>query len=135
MAGTCTVTTPRLENLDRLRNPVTCYELNWTADGSGNVSVTPDRRFSGAVTRVVTDPDSSVGETYSLTITDVHGIDILGGLATACSASVTEEWLPFTTRTVSATVIPVTRDIDGQLTITISSVTASSSGKIYLYVR
>ena len=136
MAASITVVAPSVDQLDKIRHPVTAYEIQWVADGAGAVTaLTTARSFSGTVVRIVTDPGAAVAETYALTIKDQHGIDLLSGLATACSASASENWLPFDTRTVTTTIVPIQFNIDGPLTINISSVTADSTGSIFVYIR
>lgn len=124
-----------VEHSDRIRCPVAVYEITWTADGAGVVTGTTRRRFSGEITRVVTVPGATVAETYALALKDQHGIDMLNGAVTAASATLAEEWFTAKGYVVNAIQYPMARCVDGPLTINITSVTAGSSGSIFVYMR
>ena len=124
-----------VEHGDRIRCPVAVYEITWTADGSGVVTGTTRRRFSGEITRVVTVPGAAVAETYALALKDQHGIDMLNGAVTAASATATEEWFTAKGYVVNSIQYPMARCVNGPLTVSVTSVTAGSSGSIFVYMR
>lgn len=63
-----------------------------TADGSGNVTFKSGHRFRGELSRVVIDPRVVGAASINLKVNDSHGLDLLGGAASAASASANTQW-------------------------------------------
>lgn len=65
--------------------------IQWTADASG-VTFTSGEKFRGIVSRVVIDPRTVAAGTLNVKLNDSHGFDLLGGSASAASASVNSQF-------------------------------------------
>ncbi len=86
--GTTTLTETLVGSVKRVK-------FVWTSDASGNVSGTPTTGvFDGEVIAIETIPSGggTAPTTYTITVKDADGNDVLCGLGTTRSATVTE-WL------------------------------------------
>jgi hypothetical protein len=129
-AGSVTVT-------QNLINPVR-YVLAWTSDASGNVSGIPAPTMNGTICKVEFVPGSGGNaptDQYDVTLTDIAGVDVLGGQGANLSnaaASAVVPGVPFKDGTTISTAPCVISD---PLTLNVTNAGNAKSGQVILYVR
>ena len=91
MAGTAAYTS---RSVDVGRDVLTTINVTWTADGSGDVSVT-GLDFDGHIQSLETNPAAAgvqPDDQYVVTVTDADGIDVLGGAGADCDETNSEKF-------------------------------------------
>ena len=118
--GTTTLTETTFSSVKRIK-------FAWTSDASGNVSGTPTAgTYDGEVIAIETIPGTggTVPTTYTITVQDADGNDVIAGLGTTRSTTATE-WLKKPLGAVAAST----------LTLTIASAGNAKTGIAYLWIR
>lgn len=100
--------------------------LSWVANGSGAVTYKTFHRFRGIISRVVTEPTNVVAGSYNLKLNDSHGIDLLGGAASAASNSVNAQYSAVGS-------ISEGQVVDEYMYLVITGANAGDTGKAYIY--
>lgn len=110
------------------------YQLAWTASTNGIVSQATTFHVRGELARVVLD-GTSTGETYSLTLKDSSGVDVLAGLGTGVSTSAVVSVVPGIkiTDSVITNVVPIC--VNDVLTLDVTVAGDSKTGSVILYVK
>lgn len=110
------------------------YQLAWTASTNGIVSQATTFHVRGELARVVLD-GTSTGETYSLTLKDSSGVDVLAGLGTGVSTSAVVSVVPGIkiTDSVTTNVVPIC--VNDVLTLSVTVAGDSKTGSVILYVK
>jgi hypothetical protein len=110
--------------------------LSWTSDASGNATFTTDG-ISGAILRVVTNPDDAAAPTdnYNVTLRDADGVDVLSGQGAARDAVNAEHFCPGVLLSDGATssVVPVV--VAGKLTLGVTGAGNAKKGSLTVYYR
>jgi len=127
-AGTLALT-KKFSNPPEQNPSVQRYVLNWTADGSGNVTQDTSEPIEGVILRVVFNPVTGPTDNYDVVLSDEDGIDVLQGLGANRDTANSEQVIP-----VDATSgLPIA--VSGILSLGITNAGASKLGQIILYVR
>lgn len=110
------------------------YQLAWTASTNGIVSQATTFYVRGELARVVLD-GTSTGETYSLTLKDSSGVDVLAGLGAGVSTSAVVSVVPGIkiTDSVTTNVVPIC--VNDVLTLDVTVAGGSKTGSVILYVK
>lgn len=110
------------------------YTLAWTASTNGIVSQATTFYVRGELARVVLDGTSS-GATYSLTLKDSSGVDVLAGLGVGVSTSAVVSVVPGIkiTDSVTTNVVPIC--VNDVLTLSVTVAGDSKTGSVILYVK
>jgi hypothetical protein len=106
-------------------------DLAWVSDADGRVTQTPDVHFEGLLQRVVFVPGTPTPDTYSVTLEDDHGIDVLAGQGAGISAvGDVAPGVPLKDGTTTSTTPP---KISGSLTVKITGAGNAKQGTLALY--
>ena len=119
-AGTVTITETTVGSMKLV-------EFQWTSDASGNVNGTfTVGAYSGEVTSIATVPGTSGNQptTYTISVLDGNGIDLLCGLGTTRSITATE----YLKKPLGAVAFD-------KLQLNISSAGNAKQGTAYLFLR
>jgi len=111
------------------------YTLAWTASTNGIVSATPTTFYvRGEIARVILD-GTSTGATYSLTLKDGSGVDVLAGLGAGVSTSTVSSVVPGIkiTDSVTTNVVPIV--VNDLLTLGVTVAGSNKTGSVILYVK
>jgi hypothetical protein len=110
------------------------YQLAWTASTNGIVSQATTFHVRGELARVVLD-GTSTGATYSLTLKDSSGVDVLAGLGVGVSTSAVVSVVPGIkiTDSVTTNVVPIC--VNDVLTLSVTVAGDSKTGSVILYVK
>ncbi len=110
------------------------YELVWTASTNGIVSQTTTFYVRGEIARAVLN-GTSTGATYSLTLKDSSGVDVLAGLGVGVSTSAVSSIVPGTSITDSTTTNVVPFVVNDLLTLGVTVAGSNKTGSVILYVK
>jgi gas vesicle protein len=110
------------------------YTLAWTASTNGIVSQTTTFYVRGEIARVSLN-GTSTGATYSLTLKDSSGIDVLAGLGSGVSTSAVSSVVPGIKITDSATTNVVPYVVNDLLTLGVTVAGSNKTGTVILYVK
>jgi len=114
--------------------PIKKIIWNWTTDGANGAIVDATaagqanktvNKYSGIITRLVTDPTDTPTDNYDVTILDDDGYDVLMGAGLDRDTANTEQKLE--------SVLGVC--VDSQLRLNIGTAGNTKSGKVILYIR
>ena len=136
MAGTVT----QSDYDDRLGNqlPVQRVVLAWVSDGSGNVSgILTTKRILGKIARVVFVPGTGSLQpsgSYSVTLLDENGIDLLSGQGASLSNSSATEVAPGCPMKDGTTTTTTWPAINDKLQLTVSGAGSGKAGTVVVYV-
>jgi hypothetical protein len=110
------------------------YQLTWTASTNGVVSQATTFYVRGEIARVSLN-GTSTGATYSLTLKDSSGIDVLAGLGSGVSTSAVSSVVPGikVTDSVSTNVVPIV--VNDLLTLDVTVAGSNKTGTVILYVK
>lgn len=110
------------------------YQLAWTASTNGIVSQATTFYVRGELARVVL-AGTSTGETYSLTLKDSSGVDVLAGLGAGVSTSAVVSVVPGIkiTDSVTTNVVPIV--VNDLLTLDVTVAGSNKTGTVILYVK
>ena len=100
--------------------------IQWTADGSGNVTYKTAMRFRGEISRVVIDPRTVGAGSIACKLNDSNGLDVLGNAAAAASASVNTQW-------PGNGSVDKKQAVDEQMYLVLSGLNAGDTGYVYVY--
>ena len=115
-------------------NPVK-QTISWTASTNGVVSETDLSNYSrGIIERVILD-GSSTGTTYSLTLKDSSGVDVLAGLGAGVSTSVVYCVVPGISVTDGTTTNVVPFAVNDLLSLEVTVAGSNRTGSVVLYIR
>jgi hypothetical protein len=107
---------------------VTQWTIPWTSDGSGNYTETLTG-IIGVILRVVFDPGSTAPtDNYDVTLTDAHGLELLGTVGADRDTANSEGNTPANTAGFPIAVAP-------PLYLSISNAGSAKTGTIYIYTR
>jgi uncharacterized membrane protein len=112
----------------------TKFTFTWTASTNGIVSQETIFYVRGEVSRVVLD-GTSTGETYSLTLKDSSGVDVLAGLGAGVSTSAVSSMVPGIRITDGASTSVVPYMVNDRLTLGVTVAGSNKTGSVILYVR
>ena len=107
------------------------YELSWTAAADGSLtSVATQESIDGYAYMVVTDPGTPAPQAnYDITLTDSHGLDIMGGALADRSATLTQQAFP-----ALLTGVYGSRRVNGRLTLNITNNNVNGAkGIVYIF--
>lgn len=110
------------------------YQLAWTASTNGIVSQATTFYVRGELARVVLD-GTSTGATYSLTLKDSSGVDVLAGLGAGVSTSAVSSIVPGARITDSTTTNVVPFVVNDLLTLGVTMAGSNKTGSVILYVK
>ncbi len=110
------------------------YTLAWTASTNGIVSQATTFYVRGELARVVLD-GTSTGATYSLTLKDSSGVDVLAGLGAGVSTSAVSSIVPGARITDSTTTNVVPFVVNDLLTLGVTVAGSNKTGSVILYVK
>ncbi|MFA5401676.1 MAG: hypothetical protein WC359_14595 [Dehalococcoidia bacterium] len=110
------------------------YTLAWTASTNGIVSQATTFYVRGEIARVVLD-GTSTGATYSLTLKDGSGVDVLAGLGAGVSTSAVSSVVPGIKITDSVTTNVVPYVVNDLLTLGVTVAGSNRTGSVILYVK
>lgn len=129
----------------------TVWTINWTSDAGGYVITKGTKlAYSGIIERVITKPSGAPNAptSYGLSIKDTNGIDLLYGVCTSRSTSVSEAlgYIPptssiFSTSTLVQTVnttskfYPWFTPNTGAVTLNITGAGNTKKGTVIVYIR
>ena len=125
MAGSIALTSSRVGSLNK-------YQVVWTSDASGDVTVTAFDVATGVLEQVRFTPNTDASQpsgAYDVTILDAQGIDILAGVGANLSSAASTVHVP----AVSTTYQRVLEA--GALTPTVANAGNAKQGTIVLLVR
>ena len=110
------------------------YQLAWTASTNGIVSQATTFYVRGEIARVLLN-GTSTGATYSLTLKDSSGIDVLAGLGSGVSTSSVSSVVPGIkiTDSVTTNVVPIV--VNDLLTLGVTVAGSNKTGTVILYVK
>jgi hypothetical protein len=110
------------------------YTLEWTASTNGIVSQATTFYVRGEIARVSLN-GTSTGATYSLTLKDLSGVDVLAGLGVGVSTSAVSSVVPGIkiTDSVTTNVVPIV--VNDLLTLGVTVAGSSKTGTVILYVK
>jgi hypothetical protein len=110
------------------------YTLAWTASTNGIVSQATTFYVRGEIARVSLN-GTSTGATYSLTLKDSSGIDVLAGLGSGVSTSTVSSVVPGIkiTDSVTTNVVPIV--VNDLLTLGVTVAGSNKTGTVILYVK
>jgi hypothetical protein len=111
------------------------YTLAWTASTNGVVVAVPTTFYvRGEIARVVLN-GTSTGATYSLTLKDSSGVDVLAGLGAGVSTSAVSSIVPGARITDSTTTNVVPIVVNDLLTLGVTVAGSNKTGTVILYVK
>lgn len=122
------------ENYTWYGYPIKKIIWNWTTDGANGAIVDATaagqanktvNKYTGIITRLVTDPTDTPTDNYDVTILDDDGYDVLMGAGLNRDTANTEQQLE--------SVLGVC--VDSQLRLNIGTAGNTKSGKVILYIR
>jgi len=110
------------------------YTFAWTASTNGIVSEDTTFYVRGEIQRVVLD-GTSTGATYSLTLKDLSGVDVLAGLGAGVSTSAVSCIVPGVSVTDSVTTNVIPFVVNDLLTLGVTVAGSNKTGSVILYVK
>ena len=110
------------------------YTLAWTASTNGIVSEATTFYVRGEIKRVILD-GTSTGATYSLTLKDTSGVDVLAGLGVGVSTSAVSCVVPGVSVTDSVTTNVIPFVVNDLLTLGVTVAGSNKTGSVILYVK
>lgn len=115
--------------------PVAKYTLSWTASTNGIVS-SEDTSFHvrGEISRVVLS-GTSTGATYSLTLKDTSGVDVLAGNGSTVATNSASSFTPGEGITDGVTTSFVPFAVNDILTLDVTVAGSNRTGSAVLYVK
>ena len=110
------------------------YTLAWTASTNGIVSQATTFYVRGEIARVSLN-GTSTGATYSLTLKDTSGVDVLAGLGAGVSTSAVSSVVPGIkiTDSVTTNVVPIV--VNDLLTLGVAVAGSNKTGSVILYMK
>ncbi len=110
------------------------HTLAWTASTNGIVSQATTFYVRGEIARVSLN-GTSTGATYSLTLKDSSGVDVLAGLGVGVSTSAVSCVVPGIkiTDSVTTNVVPIM--VNDLLTLGVTVAGSNKTGSVILYVK
>ena len=108
--------------------------LAWTASTNGIVSQSTTFYVRGEIARVVLG-GTSTGATYSLTLKDSSGVDVLAGLGVGVSTGAVSSIVPGVRITDSTTTNVVPFVVNDLLTLDVTVAGSNKTGSVILYVK
>ena len=127
--GTGTVQVDTTKKLQR-------YDVDWASDSTSASAITIGS-VEGTIYRISIVPDTgatSPTASYTATLTDVDGIDLLQGEGTGLSASAAADILPRIVSGDGTSTLTMPVAVSGDLTLTLAATGTSRGGTIRLYV-
>jgi len=110
------------------------YTLAWTASTNGIVSQATTFYVRGEIARASLN-GTSTGATYSLTLKDGSGVDVLAGLGVGVSTSAVSSVVPGIKITDSVTTNAVPIVVNDLLTLGVTVAGSNKTGSVILYVK
>lgn len=113
----------------------TKYTLAWTASTNGVVVAVPTTFYvRGEIQRAVLS-GTSTGATYSLTLKDTAGVDVLAGLGAAVATNAVASFVPGIRITDGTTTNVRPYVVNDILTLDVTVAGSNKTGAVYLYVK
>lgn len=121
------------KNYDAMKS----INFEWTSTSGGAFTATIDGAY-GWIERVTFAPVSSASPTnnYDVTLSDVDGIDVFGGLGANQSATTAATVLPLISAVIDSSTHTTKYALDGQqMTLSVTNAGNAKKGKIRVYVK
>lgn len=115
-------------------NRVGRIAIAWTSDGSG-VATEATEHVRGTIKRVVFDPGATApDDNWDCTLTDEHGMDLLGGQGANIDTANSSHIAPGVALKDGVTTSVTQPYVDGVLTLNVTNAGAAKVGTVYVYI-
>jgi hypothetical protein len=119
-----------------VQGPVVKALIAWDSGTNDTVDVTANFYLRGELKRVVIGAGTSTGETYSVTLLDEQGVDLLAGLGASIATNTVVNMAPaLLTEVAEGQTNAVLFTINDRISIKITDCGAGSAGTVCLFVR